>query len=636
MPDRFAVKNYVPPEPHVQFADRVHRTPEERAADHRRHRRKQRRRAIIGWLMLVTGVAILAAIAWVGWRSYQAYSHLETASAEVSTLQDELKDVGASDPAAAADTVSRLQDEAAAARSAVEDPVLHAATVVPLLGGNLHALREVALTVDSLATNVMPSLVDVAQTLQPAQLAPDDGAIDLAPIQRISPLLQDADSAVTQARERMAAIDLSSVVQPVGEAVISLENKLGDAGDVTGPAARISRLLPTMLGSDGPRSYLVVFQNPAELRATGGIFGSFALVTADQGKITIGEQGASSRVLGYFDPPVAKLTPNQIKLYTELMAQYPQDVNFTPDFPTAAPLFAEMYRVRTGETVDGVLAIDPVALSYTLKGSTAIDVGDGVKVTSDNLVSILLSTAYKKFDSASDQSQRDAFLAAATATVFTDLMSGEGKPASIINGLRKAVDERRVLLYSADPAEQADIAPTGVSGALTGDPMDPSIGVFMNDGTAAKLGYYLRNAVHVVEGSCRDDGRRELEVRITMTYDPPARGLPEYVTGNTDGGEKYELQTNVLVFAPAGGGIVSATRDDEAIAIGRGEDLSREVGTSTVVLKPGKSTELVFTVLGPAGGTAATDVNPALIVTPGVKTWDTSVDPYRVCRPPSS
>ncbi len=597
---------------------------------------RRRRRVVAGWLMLAAGVAILVTAAWVGWRSYQAYGHLQTASSEVSALQEQLKNVTAFDPAQAAETVTRLQDETGAARSAVDDPVYRASTVLPFFGANLHALREVALTVDSLATDVMPSLVDVAQTLQPAQLAPRDGAIDLTPIERISPLLQDADAAVTRAADRMAAIDRGSLVQPVGEAVTSFEAKLDSAADVTGPAARIARLLPQMLGSEGPRTYLVVFQNPAELRATGGIFGSYALVNADHGKIIIKEQGASSRTLGFFDPPVATLTPNQIELYSELMAQYPMDVNFTPDYPTAARLFAEMYRLRKGTAVDGVLALDPVALSYTLKGAPPIAVGDGVNITSDNLVSILLSTAYEKFDSIRDQSQRDEFLANATATVFTDLMSGSGKPASIINGVRKAVGEGRVLLYSADVAEQADIATTKISGRVTADPLEPTIGVFMNDGTAAKLGYYLTNAVHVVEGDCRNDGRRELQVRISMTYDAPSTGLPQYVTGATKPGETYQLQTNVLLFAPSGGGVVGATRDGEAIDIGRGQDSLREVGTTTVVLEPGSTTELTFTVLGaavPSGGPA--DVPPALEVTPGVNPVDASVGDYRTCTPGS-
>ena len=79
------------------------------------------------------------------------------------------------------------------------------------------------------------------------------------------------------------------------------------------------------------------------------------------------------------------------------MAKFPQDVNFSPDFPTAAAaVYARCTRPAAADQVDGVLAIDPVALSYTLKGAPGIDVGDGVTVTSDNLVSTLLSTAYRE------------------------------------------------------------------------------------------------------------------------------------------------------------------------------------------------------------------------------------------------
>src|SRR6478735_1081853 len=273
---------------------------------------RQWRRRVVSWFLLGAGVLILASGGWVGWRSYQAYANLETASAEVADLQGQLTDITDVDATATAATIGRLQAAAATARSAVDDPVFRSATAVPFVGPNLKALREITLTVDSLATDVMPSLVDIAQTLQPAQLAPAGGAINLAPIQRISPLLQNADDAVQRARTTMAAIDRSTVLPPVGDAVLTLWHKLDQAASATEPGARIARLLPPMLGSAGPRTYLVVFQNPAEPRATGGIFGSFAVISADNGKISILEQGAASRTLGEFDPGFAELTPGQL------------------------------------------------------------------------------------------------------------------------------------------------------------------------------------------------------------------------------------------------------------------------------------------------------------------------------------
>lgn len=611
-----------------------------------------RRRRIIGWSMLAAGGLILLGTAWVGWQGYQAYSHLQAASTQVSELQGELKNLTTVDGAATNWTIVELQVQAAAARSAVDDPVFAAATHLPFLGANLGAIREVAVTVDSLATEVMPALVGIADTLQSPQLVPSasepapstgeaqpatgelassSGGINLAPIEEIAPLLQRADNAVDRAVAQIAAIDRSALVQPVSDAVLTLERKLDQASEVTEPAAVAARLLPPMLGADTLRTYLVVFQNPAEPRATGGMFGSFAVVTVDQGKIAIVDQGASSRTLGIFDPPIDGLTDAQQALYTDEMARFPLDVNFTPDFPTAAKLFSRMYHERGGGQVDGVIAIDPVALSYMLRGSPPIDVGEGLAVTADNLVPTLLSTAYKTFDEW-DQSRRDDFLSVATAKVFETIMTDASAPA-ILDGLRKAIGERRVLVYSANSVEQTDISATSLAGELSTDPAAPSIGVFLNDGTGAKLGYYLSNEVHVVPGQCRADGVRELQVNITMHYSAPASGLPAYVLGSGSIGKAYTLRTNVMVFAPVGGGFgTTVSRDGVPIGAAAAIDLSRQLAIATVDLTPGASTDLTFTVLtAPGRGDQLSPIRPELVLTPGVKPWVTSVDKYDAC-----
>jgi hypothetical protein len=82
-------------------------------------------------------------------------------------------------------------------------------------------------------------------------------------------------------------------------------------------------------------------------------------------------------------------------------------------------------------------------------------------------------------------------------------------------------------------------------------------------------------------------------VRVVLHSDAPTGQLPSYVTGTSTEGIAHVLQTNVLVYAPVGGGIVSgAARDGAPISMSRGEDLSREVGWATVELAPGGSTEL--------------------------------------------
>src|SRR6478752_6952848 len=223
-----ATKTPKPPKP-----PKPPKLPEEKSGDRPPDRRGSRK--ILGWTMVGLGVVILGGMAWVGLRTYQAYSHLQNASTDVTELQAQLTDITNSDPAVIGATVAHLQDESAAAHSAVDDPIYRVATAVPFLGANLDAIRTVTVTVDSLATDVMPSLVNVAQKLQPSEIAPKDGTINLAPIQEISPLLQSADVAVNAARQNLATIDQSSVIQPVGDAVQTLSTKLANAAGITGP-----------------------------------------------------------------------------------------------------------------------------------------------------------------------------------------------------------------------------------------------------------------------------------------------------------------------------------------------------------------------------------------------------------------
>ena len=154
----------------------------------------------------------------------------------------------------------------------------------------------------------------------------------------------DADAEVTAAAQRISGIDPNPLAGPVARAVGSLQTKLVNLGSTTDTAARIGRLAPALLGADGPKKYLVVFQNLAEARATGGIFGSYALLQVDNGKLKITDQGASSRDLGTFDPPLPTPPNLPAVLYGNLPQTYATDVNLTPDFPTAARLVRQDVR----------------------------------------------------------------------------------------------------------------------------------------------------------------------------------------------------------------------------------------------------------------------------------------------------
>jgi hypothetical protein len=603
------------------------------------HRRKRRRRRAVGFTLLGLGVLILLFAGWVGLRTYQAYRHLQQAADAVTKIQSQVKSVDSLDPAQVTSWVSGLQQHAHDAHDAVHDPFVRLASHLPWIGPNLTAVTEIADTVSDLADRTMPTLVDVADLTHSSALSPHDGAIDLAPIAALAGPLQQADDAVNAGRVRMSEIDTRSLMAPIGTAVTDLWRALDRASSLTATGARVGRLLPPMLGAHGPRDYLVVFQNLAEARATGGIFGSYAVVHVDNGRISIVGQGSASRTIKTFDAPVTQLPKNLIDLYTDRLTTWPADVNFTPNFPTAASVFAAMYQERSGKSVDGVVAIDPVVISYLLQGHAPIPVGQGVSLTSDNLVSVLLSTVYRMFPEGADVPARDEFLDGATSAAFSAVMGGGTDPAKLLAGVVKGAGQHRILIWSSHQTEQADLAQTSLVSPLPAtdrtDGTDPHVGVFLNDGTGGKLDYYLSGSVALVAASCDGSGGRHLTVTTTMAYGAPDSGLPAYVLGTATAGS-YDLRTNVLVVGPTGGSVGDVTVDGRSVPVLHGSDNGRPVAVVTVDLEPGHSATVAADVVAPTTGVeSGATVSPSVVVTPGVKTWATSAQSYPACRPES-
>ncbi|WP_307424178.1 DUF4012 domain-containing protein [Pseudarthrobacter defluvii] len=110
-----------------------------------------------------------------------------------------------------------------------------------------------------------------------------------------------------------------------------------------------------------------MIQNNAEARASGGIPGALAVLTLEQGKLSLGAQSSAAE-LGAFSPSLP-VDLQQQQIFSTRLGKYMQDVNLTPDFPTAAAVAQSMWEKKTGQHVDGVVSIDPVVLSYILQAT---------------------------------------------------------------------------------------------------------------------------------------------------------------------------------------------------------------------------------------------------------------------------
>ena len=259
-----------------------------------------------------------------------------------------------------------------------------------------------------------------------------------------------------------------------------------------------------------------------------------------------------------------------------------------------------MWRREFGTTVDGVLSMDPVALSYLMTATGPITLPTGDVLTSDNVVSLLLSEAYSRYD---DPVHQDLFFAGTASGVFSAVASGSLEPQALVAALARAGDERRIYLWSADPDEQARLAETSLAGELPASmPTRPSFGVYLNDGTGAKMDYYLGAEFGVGNSVCRQDGRSTYVVEVTLRNEAPAdaaTSLPPYVTGGGNFGVQAGLiSTNLAVYAPSEGVFMEASVDGQPAAPQTAMDSGRSVVQLQTTLSPGQSTTIKMSFLG--------------------------------------
>jgi hypothetical protein len=340
-----------------------------------------------------------------------------------------------------------------------------------------------------------------------------------------------------------------------------------------------------------------------------------AVLNVEHGRISMAAQ-ASTLDFHHFAAPVLTLPTETEGLYGPQVAQYIQNANLTPRFPLAAKLAATMWGKRFGTHIDGVLTVDPVALSYLLKATGPVTLATGDVLTSRNAVPLLLSTVYQRYPNPSDQ---DRFFQSAASEIFHRLTASKLDTGALLRALERAGGEDRILLWSARTDEEDVLAQIGLAGTLPISTSDVSrIGVYLNDSTGSKMDYYLKVTVAVSSRVCRSDGHPNTRVSVTMTNAAPADAattLPLYVTGPVPGSAPLaHTRTKVAVYAPPGSLLVSATSAGAEFPSNAAVDSSRTVAQFEMELAPGATKTVSLNLLETTSKSARVEavVTPAL------------------------
>ncbi|MCW2690194.1 MAG: hypothetical protein JWR37_5084 [Mycobacterium sp.] len=586
------------------------RSPQTDGGDSEEGRRSTRRMRPRSWIGASAGLLLVAVAfgCWLGFQAIQAKSNLEEARDNAQKATEALLKGNAED---AAKWVDEAHSNAQKARDATHSLPWDVASVVPWLGSPLETGQQISDVVLSLVVDVLQPSVHAGAAISPDRLLGDGGRLDVQLLRDAARELTEISTAATKLDAQASAISDPKYLSVIRDARAELQAQTSDLSRLLDNTALAARLAPSMMGADGPRTYFMGFQTNAEARGTGGLLGGFGILRFDNGTPTVETLGRNSELNKSFAP---------IDLGPDYTAQYGFDdpttdwrnSNLSSHFPYAAQIWKSMWEQQSGTKVDGVIAIDPVALSYILGAVGPVTMPDGETISKANVVELTESTAYTRF--AADNNARKEYLQDVASEVVKKTTGRVQSPRELLEALGKAVSEGRIAVWSSSPTEQQVLEETALAHVVPEDPA-PYAAVVINNLMGNKLDYYLTRHIEYSAGAC-DAGTRKSAVTVRLTNNVPADGLPDYVVAGDGVPIDVPSGTNVSwvsLLATTKAELTKATVDGEPLTIFTGAERGHPIFQAQLAIERGRTIELRYEFTEPTSpGASRVPIQPLL------------------------
>jgi len=446
-----------------------------------------------------------------------------------------------------------------------------------------------------------------------------------------------ASAAIARARALLSRVPdgLIGQVESIRDAMTARIEKYGPLLDTY---VSVSARLPEILGWDAPRRYLVLTQDPAELRPAGGYIGSYGILAFDRGRVTERRFEGVSALDEPWDYPF--ITPPRELADYLLGPRQPwqlADAGWSPDFPTSAQTVVRLYTNESGDArIDGVLGITTYTIDELLKVTGPIAVPDyGVTIaTGETTLKVLQLTR----TAAAPGQDRKAFLPAFADRLLASLLALPPKKWGDVLGAADTFGRSHLLLaWFRNPADEELVTGSGFDGAVCQEPGDYLYPVDSNVAPVGKLNAITTRTLDLaVQIDAVGNARNALEVTWENRIDTPG-GAPYRAMVNV-GGRILGMYFRLLipersrVDAVSGGGLAPVT--DPAVV----EDEAGRMAIGAYLMIPPGTTNLRYTWTSPyaaeadaAGGTYRLTVQKQPGLLPGPLTVNIRVpDGYRI------
>ena len=316
----------------------------------------------------------------------------------------------------------------------------------------------------------------------------------------------------------LAVVNLNNVeadgfLSPLKGKIDEAKNKLIQASNLLSEASVVSQLAPEFFGYPTTSTFLVLFENNAELRPTGGFLGTYGILQTQNGDVL----RFDSHDIYHMDQPMEALHLLRIVPPAPLAEYlnknwYMRDANWSPDWPTSAKQIIWFYNKENAllppknqinnfsGDFTGVIAVTPELVTSLLDLTGPITI-NGEQFNKDNFSDLLEYKVEEDIASENVTSwQRKEIIGKILAAMKEKLFNLDYSvwPYALTK-INDAVKEKNILVYSPNDYDESLIQNLNAGGELqiaSGDylmTVDANLGARKTDSVMQKnISYQVR------------------------------------------------------------------------------------------------------------------------------------------------
>lgn len=314
----------------------------------------------------------------------------------------------------------------------------------------------------SAAGQSLNEVVKISSNLKGQNISNSDVSL-LDVLENAEKNIANAKMELVEAQKNINLISIDDLPSDKQAKFLLLKEKMPDILSAIDLFLDNNHILVDLLGGNGPRKYLFLFQNNTEMRATGGFIGSYGMLDIANGHVK------NFFIDGIFNPdgqlkdrivppmPIQKISANWSM----------HDSNWFADFPTSAKKAIYFYEKTGGPTADGVITVTPTVMQKLLKITGPIEMPEyDVTLDSENFIQ---QTQYEvEVDYDKKENKPKKILSDLAPLVMEKLLSSKDLNSISLTAqaLLEGLGEKHILLYSQNAELEKIISKQGWSGEI--------------------------------------------------------------------------------------------------------------------------------------------------------------------------